>query len=570
MNKTLTHILLFLFLLLPVSLSAQRQRNYIYVFDCTGSMKQNGIWETSKQWLKDDLARQSDDASFVIVPFRDNKDGVWQFGSKKDLKWNNLENDFNRLISQPHSKTGICRAWKEAVKYLDPKKENYFILLTDGKDEYDGTEAVKNLMENWCRDHPGNYGFFVTLTDEAKKSLGAVALDCDQFFVIDGHLVPFGAFVPDEITVNLREIKPKALGFSTSGSFAAKAQTSDPNFEVQLRDNIIKDGKAVLEVKSKQPVEQLIESLPEHYQFSVSISADTSKLYITNKEIIVNVDNRPVRNLDFRSEQSSGRISWYDSFFFWPAKKDLQLTLDTETAWNKLARRDGSSITLHASCETLQDNDYELLVNGEKVDKHAFTLQATNGGKDVISLRFAHEAPEGKHFVMLRAKGTDMHLLETINDVEQTSFEHSMRVTYDVVWNPLQWIFLFLLAAIVACLVLWFVVLRPIYCQHFRIARVQVEEPYYKSKRIKGKRKLVFASKKVKQNAVCRFFCGEIVTEVSPEWPHPVELEPYKKGAKLKTAGKYSVEPYTLVLQVQNTYVLQHMETGKKYKITIL
>ena len=69
MNKLKTPILL-LFLIMSVSVMAQRQRNYVYLFDCTWSMKRpNGIWEQAKQFMKDNIDQLDENANVTIVLF---------------------------------------------------------------------------------------------------------------------------------------------------------------------------------------------------------------------------------------------------------------------------------------------------------------------------------------------------------------------------------------------------------------------------------------------------------------------------------------------------------------------
>ena len=55
---------------MSVSVMAQRQRNYVYLFDCTWSMKRpNGIWEQAKQFMKDDIDQLDENANVTIVLF---------------------------------------------------------------------------------------------------------------------------------------------------------------------------------------------------------------------------------------------------------------------------------------------------------------------------------------------------------------------------------------------------------------------------------------------------------------------------------------------------------------------
>lgn len=550
---------------------AQKQRNYIYVFDCTASMKDYKIYEPAKKWLHEDIDRQADDAMITIIPFRDYPDDVITF-EKKSFDWKKIEDKFNKLISSPHMFTGICRAWDEAVKNLNPEMENYFYVLTDGENNPDGkldTTDLLNHINSWCEDHPNDYGFYVTLSSEAKKIIPE-NISCDLFKVVDGstHLAPFGVFVPDGFTVSLREIKQKTIGFSTAGKFSATATCDDPYFNVRLKDGQIADGVATFLVEPKSSVENLTEELPISYQFTFSVLADENVLNIVNDQISVNVENRPVRNIEIVSIEQSAKVTWYDKFLFWGAKKQDTIHIPLRTVWNNLAKKYDSEMTIHTSCSSLNASDYTLLLNGKEVSSNSFKLSAQDEN-DVLSFIFSTSAPEGKHFIQLQSKSGDFENVETVNDEPVLNYDNKIRLKYDEVWNPMKWFCFIIFLILFGLLLLWFFVLKRIFYPTFKIKRIQINEPYYKSKTIKGARLFIMTAKNNKQNIFNRWFKGKIIYEVNSEWIDPIEFTPFKKGAKVKTFGKYSVEPYTLVIEKQQDYTFDHVDSHVKMQITV-
>lgn len=86
-------ICIFLIIVFLFSINSfSKQRQYIYVFDCTQSMdKDYGIWESAKQWLKEDIERKRDNALITIVPFRDGNDGIMGPFLKSQVNWSSLE-----------------------------------------------------------------------------------------------------------------------------------------------------------------------------------------------------------------------------------------------------------------------------------------------------------------------------------------------------------------------------------------------------------------------------------------------------------------------------------------------
>lgn len=71
--RKLKLIILLLALGTSLSLMAQRERNYIYLLDCTKSMiGYNGspnIWQSTKDYLKNELEKHTPGTTLHIIPF---------------------------------------------------------------------------------------------------------------------------------------------------------------------------------------------------------------------------------------------------------------------------------------------------------------------------------------------------------------------------------------------------------------------------------------------------------------------------------------------------------------------
>lgn len=569
-------LMVMLLFLVAASVSAQKQRQYIYLFDCTESMKGFKIWDPAKQWLKEDIERQADDASIVVIPFRDNPDKIISF-VKSDFKWKDLEPVLDSLISSRHKYTGICRAWDHGLKNLDRNKENYFYLLTDGEDGYDGTASLQNRMRKWCDNRTSDYGFFVTLSDDAELVLTDLNVNCDRFFTLDGsgHLPPFGAFTPNQITVNLRNIKEKQLDFSTYGEFKVKPECDDPNFKVEIKDNLISNGKTAVKVIPKKDVSTLVETLSEKYTFVCNVVPEKkdgeSVVAIQNNPIEITVDNRPVRNLNIISEEQSGEGDWYDSFLCWGAKEPDTIRIALDNTWNELAKKYGSTLKIHVKTDKLKKGDYTLLLNGKPVEQDAFTL-SSGSENDELDIVMATHVDDDTYYFELNASPRDCNKLETINDndIQTAAYANSLRIDYDVCWNPLK-TFLFCLILLLAALaLLWFCCLRLLLISRFKVGSLMVMDPYYSNLRINGVRKLVFTSKQKSDSLIKRIFLGKTIYSINPVWTTDLTMEPgMKKSVRmLSTGGKYTVDPYASLLK-QGEYTIINNTTNDKVKIMI-
>ena len=127
-------------MLFCVPLHAQRERNYIYLFDCTQSMKTVDIWEPTKKYLREDIERLSPSSTVTIVPFQGITHPTIQFECR-NFDWNKIEEQFNKYIKDK-TNTNICSAWDKGVQYIDVNKDNYFYILTDGEDTVKGIGAL--------------------------------------------------------------------------------------------------------------------------------------------------------------------------------------------------------------------------------------------------------------------------------------------------------------------------------------------------------------------------------------------------------------------------------------------
>ena len=142
---------------MSLSVLAQRERNYIYVLDCTKSMTgfkgSPDIWNTTKQYLQKELNKHVPGTTLHVIPFQDKILSPYSFDAN-NLAWNKLAGDLDNFVVKP-TNTNICAAWDATDKYIDKHKDNYIILLTDGRDNVNPQGAVARKLSEWC----GKYRF---------------------------------------------------------------------------------------------------------------------------------------------------------------------------------------------------------------------------------------------------------------------------------------------------------------------------------------------------------------------------------------------------------------------------
>ena len=569
-------ILLSLLVLLPMTLLAQRERNYIYLLDCTKSMiGYNGspnIWEPTKAYLKKELEKHTSGTTIRVIPFQGKVHPCFDFDAADfdDGKWKEIEKKISGYVNDI-TRTNICDAWDATDKYIDSHKDNYIILLTDGKDNVKGMTAVAKKWSDWCGKYPNTYAFYVQLTEAAiDKGVAEVINICDNEFVVDASkgIPVFGSFDNGLViyanTLNLD--KTHKLGFSSVGKYKAKAVSKDPYFDVKVVDSIIEGGIVPIQIVAKQPIAQINAALPVVYNFTVDVQSD--EVSIINPTIKVQMTNKPERSLEMLSEETyMGKATWYDSFLFWGASDPDTLSVDLKAIFNSEAKKDGSTIEFLV-VDTL-GKDYQLFYNGQPVNNGKIILHSKDDWSSILSIVYNSNAKEDKRYLDIKAIAKQE--LDNINDHPVEQYQLTLRSRYEVNWNPLKTILLWLCILIVAALLLWFLVAKHFIYPTIGIKTIQINDPYFSRTNVKGKRRVVFTNMEMKQSLLSRIFTGEILYKKNEIWTSPLAFE---AGAKKKTlrvmrAKDYLFDPYSTALKAPNDYVVENTNTGTMIKITI-
>lgn len=566
------HFLYLLCMLLCVPLYAQRERNYIYLFDCTQSMKtMEDIWEPTKKYLREDIERLSPSSTVAIIPFQGNAHSTIQFECK-DFNWNKIEQQFNKYI-ESKTNTNICSAWDKGLEYIDTNKDNYFYILTDGEDTVQGIDPLCRRIREWCDKHKNSYAFYVMLTESAKKNEKALSEaigTCSTIRLIDpkGHISPFGIFEEEILTTNTLELeKLIKLPFSTVGTYDASVSCGDSLFDVSLVDNTISGGKAVFKIsgrKSKQEIAAILDG-KDSYDFDVEIKA--KEVEILNSNLKVNVVNKPERVLTMIDEEETnmGKASYYPAFLFWKEKQQDTLRCDLSHSFNQPAIECASSVRFKIASSD-QANDYQVLVNEKPCLDNEFVFDGKTNNS-ILSIVFNKNARQGKRYFLITP--VQIKEIDRINRTPTEQHQLSVRAGYSIGYNPLVIILSWLAAIFIGLLILWFAVIKIMMYPRIKIGRITITEPYYKSLRIHGARKVIFTNKTEKQSVLNRIFTGRIVCETNEIWTSTLEMEPCKKALRPTAKGKYLITPFTTRMEKNTEYEIQNIETNKQVRITL-
>ena len=168
-------------------------------------------------------------------------------------------------------------------------------------------------------------------------------------------------------------------------------------------------------------------------------------------------------------------------------------------------------------------------------------------------------------------KPTAKQELDNINEQPVEQYQLSLRAKYVVVWNPLKTILMWLLILIIATLLLWFLIGKPLIYPAIGVKTIQINDPYFSKVNVKGKRRVVFTDKKMTQSLLNRIFTGEILYKKNEIWTSPLAFEAGGKNRTLRVmrTKDYVFDPYSSVLKAPNDYVVENVNNNTKIKITI-
>lgn len=570
-------ILLLLLVLFPMILLAQRERNYIYLLDCTKSMTgfkgSPCIWGRTKTYLRSELEKHTPGTTLHVIPFQDKVLPSFNFYREEfnAKKWKEIEDKIDKYVKNITG-TSICDAWNFTDRYIDLHKDNYIILLTDGKDTKKGMAAVAKLLNEWCGKFTNTYAFYVQLTETAIDQSVAKVIDiCDNEFVVDaskGRIPVFGSFDNGLViyanTLNLD--KTHKIDFSSAGKYKAKAISTDPYFDVKVVNNKI-EGIVPIQIVAKQPIAQINAALPAVYNFTFDVLSD--EVSIINPTVKVLMTNKPERTLEMLSEETDiGKATWYDNFLFWGASTPDTLSIDLKATFNDEAKKDGSAVEFQI-IDPVVGKDFQIFYNGQKFDNGKIAVRSNDNSSSILSVVFSPTAKEGKRYLTIKA--TAKQELDNINDQPVELYQLSLRSKYVVNWNPLKTILMWLGILILAALLLWFLFVKHLIYPVIGINTIQINDPYFSRVNVKGKRRVVFTDKKMSQSLLNRIFAGEILYKQNGIWTSPLAFEAgaRKKTLRVMRTEDYVFDPYSAVLEAHNDYIIENTNNGTKIRITV-
>ena len=248
---------------------------------------------------------------------------------------------------------------------------------------------------------------------------------------------------------------------------------------------------------------------------------------------------------------SFGTVEYYPSFLWvkssiTPVEKTFEFNFSQDAqqdskSYAEFQFVDNNGNPISTSLMQVSDEEGELKDNKLRV--------SSNVKSKVLTFAFSPNASNGKHQGYLKLIGHDLDRIESqpLKPGDKIDvFQWTLH--YDKAMNPLAKILLCIFTAIVACLMLWFLVVRPSVYPHFGKFRksILIQQNGVIVGQFNfaftGARKVVFYDRKVQQSIWSRIFIGEIKTCVNPLFNTKLTFTP--KGRNAAAFGtRYSVNP---------------------------
>lgn len=581
-HKVISILLLLIATALPGS--AQRQKQYIYLFDCTQSMVDLGLWQPTRQALDRIIERErvNGDTEFVIIPFQGRPYDAIPFSAAGYPKSKAaVDEAFDRYIEQ-RTNTNILDVIREGVKRVDPHKDNYICLFTDGEDNVNGMDKVCAALRRWCSNHTNTKFFYVILSEKAANPQLAEAIaSCPDAYIVEPGQLPFGSILTPVIHCNTLELdREYTAGFSESGSYPVTVSCNDPYFEVSAADGRISDRRLALRIKPRdgRDIVALNSALDAAagsdgvYEFEIEVRVPDGSMNVVNPRLTVEMTNKPLKTLVINGnsldEIDAGRADYHPAFLFSSESEPDTVTIALAPQFNEAAVGAASSAVFRLSSALEDPCDYTALYDGKPVDSDGkFTVRPGDSGR--LTLIFAPDAKTGKRYfdiALLSARN-----LETVCDhISGECVVLPVRAKYATHTNPLLLGLIWAGIILAGVLVLWFAALRRMVYPRLRLAMLQLSgpSPYMAQVKIKGAVKVVLTNKRVHQNALSRLFKGRVIAVVSPVWTSRIEILPRRRGAVMRTFSAWTVSPSTTLRP--GDYTLTNIATKARTNLKVM
>lgn len=407
---------------------------------------------------------------------------------------------------------------------------------------------MATTINKWCANHKNSRLFYVALHHNVNPTIKKAIDACEDVIIVEvtDKVIPsFADISPGELYTNLDDLSSDlTVNFSLGGTYKIKVHNSDNLFNVSVKNGEARNGKILLTLSPKEGMD--VATLRQHihgkdYDFSVRLEPEDKKIRIVNPNLEINVSDKRLIKLSLgggEEEISAKGVKWYDSFL-WSDAADMQ-----KAEWNLAPifenEINDSGLKLKFQVPDTESEDFKAWYNSKPL-KNGGIIEIKPGQPAKLEIQFDEKAKTGKRYFNLVPVETSS--IDLINGQPSDTYEGtSLRTEYNVGWNPLATFLFWLGIALLALLVIWFLFIKPFVFPTIKISKIDFTGPgsYFKTKKIKGARKVVFTNRKKSQNIFSRIFTGEVRYVKAEHFNPDIVITPTAKRDKVrfKSEGK--------------------------------
>ena len=576
-----------LFLFVPIYANKMSERR-VYYLDCSYSMKTSKIWDDVCDNLIKAIENIEDETTeLLVIPFA------------VDGSHHQLLNAFCEKAT-PIGKANLKKkiqqinpSTKSMTYHSDPIKDfynnnrvaedriTYMFLMTDGQNE-EKPDLFKPELRKWSSRFGTKdvYGFYVMLNGAARnKDVESIINQESHFWNVNTADVDINLLrLQNNCTYNVRN--DEYVDIPISGKLKnIKITLTTQNQYYRLKRQIQTDDYIRLYLDCSNDYNQA--TLPEEEVitcFVQSTGCGEFDFLLTDKIQIV-CQNKKVKGIrptfnKGKKIEKLGKVIYYPKFL-WSKEKTIPLTDTLFLNFNHDAKENHGYAEFRfvdSNGNEISQEDLHIHINGAKINKHQFSIDSKD---DFVVLTFCYNpsADVGRHQGWLKLTN---HNLNQDGDVELVQGqEHNSlywQIQYEKDMNPLAKCLVWIAIIILALLLLWFLIIKPIKYPTFKTYKKNIL--IEKSNRIisqtkidfTGARKVIFSNKREKQSVLNKFFCGKIITLVNAEFESPISFTPTRNRKAANTIGKaYIITPNP----IQRSGIATIINQQKQVKITL-
>lgn len=547
------------------NLSGERR---VYYLDATYSMVLNNLWEPSKENLIEAIKNIEDvNTEIVVVIFADDRNPqkkIWKkWEEKATTSGKNLLIKNIQELDDP-VKSSMTNLYDPLVNFYSqtkPNKVNYMFLMTDGGHEQGGDfiQAIDSWKER--TNNSLTYGFFVELTENVSQSevkardlaRKHIDLQNERLWRVSSADVNINLIrLENSVTFNVRGDKYVDIPLYFSGKEKSRVEEltfsiDDSNFKV--RDVEFLDNSIRLYINSFVNIHQYPAN--SEIPLTVELNSSDDKTFLLTNKINIKCLNKKENVMFFSDNQIDGEVEFYDSFA-WSDANIQPYTATIDLDFSEDALNDSECFVELAVVDNngkiLSPSDVKFSFNGVPSEDNKVKLTPADKSLQ-LSISFPENTESGVYQGYLMPTVYKMDRIGNIELDSSSEYPFVWRVEYDVLMNPLLKALIWLGIIIVALLLLWFLVIKPMLFPRFGNFRKMVIVKKNGTVvanftvNFKGAKKVVFASAKVKQGFFNRLFTGRIDTVVNPAFDNPILFLPKNKKSAIVKGQNYLVMP---------------------------